>query len=548
MSASRPDPSLSPQMLQTICWSPGSDGSITNFTQLAAYLQQPQRSICVVSADDKPALAEGGVLSLAGADSSTHALPLSAWLPAMQLCDLGDAHFLTDHNIQLPCMAGSMANGIASTELVTAMGRAGMLASFGAAGLPLEQIEAAIVHLQQALPTQGFASNLIHSPQEAGKEDATVDLYLRHGIQQVEASAYIRLTPAVVRYRLQGICAQPDGSIHTPNQIIAKASREEVATHWLSPPPAEIVTALLAAGKITDEQARLASHIPMAQDLTAEADSGGHTDNRPALVLLPAMVALRDRLQTKYRYPKTLRIGAAGGIATPQSAAAAFTIGAAYIVTGSINQTCTEAGTSNQVRELLAQAKATDVMMAPAVDMFEMGVKLQVLKRGTMFALRANRLWELYRRYPSLEALPAAETEQLEKNVLHATLTEVWQQTREFFSVQDAAQLQRAENDPKHKMALVFRWYLGLSSHWANTGVAARQTDYQVWTGPAIGAFNAWCDNTFLADPTTRKVALVNLNILHGAAVQMRINHLRQQGLHLPTEWCRILPQRTLTN
>ena len=35
--------------------------------------------------------------------------------------------------------------------------------------------------------------------------------------------------------------------------------------------------------------------------------------------------------------------------------------------------------------------------MAPAADMFEMGVKLQVLKRGTMFPMRAQKLYELYR-------------------------------------------------------------------------------------------------------------------------------------------------------
>ena len=32
----------------------------------------------------------------------------------------------------------------------------------------------------------------------------------------------------------------------------------------------------------------------MARDLTAEADSGGHTDNRPALALLPTMIALKN--------------------------------------------------------------------------------------------------------------------------------------------------------------------------------------------------------------------------------------------------------------
>ena len=47
---------------------------------------------------------------------------------------------------------------------------------------------------------------------------------------------------------------------------------------------------------ITPQEAQLAASIPMAEDLTAEADSGGHTDNRPAISLLPTMLALRDEL------------------------------------------------------------------------------------------------------------------------------------------------------------------------------------------------------------------------------------------------------------
>ena len=58
--------------------------------------------------------------------------------------------------------------------------------------------------------------------------------------------------------------------------------------------------------------------------------------------------------------------------------------------------------------------------MAPAADMFEMGVKVQVLKRGTMFAMRAAKLYELYRAYPSLEQIPAAERANLEKNLFRA--------------------------------------------------------------------------------------------------------------------------------
>ena len=56
---------------------------------------------------------------------------------------------------------------------------------------------------------------------------------------------------------------------------------------------------------------------------------------------------------------------------------------------------------------MLAAADVADVTMAPAADMFELGVELQVLKRGTMFAPRARSCTQLYRAYPSLEAMPA---------------------------------------------------------------------------------------------------------------------------------------------
>ena len=74
-------------------------------------------------------------------------------------------------------------------------------------------------------------------------------------------------------------------------------------------------------------------------------------------------------------------------------------MGAAYIVTGSVNQGSLEAGTSQGVKDALALAAAPDVMMAPSADMFEMGVKVQVLKRGTMFPMRSQKLYETYRKY-----------------------------------------------------------------------------------------------------------------------------------------------------
>ena len=239
----------------------------------------------------------------------------------------------------------------------------------------------------------------------------------------------------------------------------------------------------------------------MAETMTAEADSGGHTDNQPAISLLPTILALRDRMAEKYNYACPLCVGLAGGIATPAATAAAFALGAAYVLTGSINQACIEAGTSETVRHMLADARQADIAMAPAADMFEMGVKVQVLKRGTMFPFRATKLYDIYNRYGSLENIPDPEKQVLERDFFRRSCEAEWEQTKDFFQVRDPRQILLAEEDPKHKMALVFRSYLGQSSNWANCGEPTRKIDYQIWCGPAMGAFNEWAKGSYLENP-----------------------------------------------
>jgi len=443
-------------------------------------------------------------------------------LPGLNAENLGEESFRRDHRLRYAYVAGAMANGIASTRLVAEMARAGMLSFFGAAGLGVERIESAIDELARAVPGAPYGFNLIHSPNEPELEAQVVDLYLRREIRLVEASAYLRLTLPVVRYRVSGIRRDADGSVVTPNRIIAKVSRVEVATQFFSPPPQEFLDELVRQGEITPEQSLLAALVPMAQDLTAEADSGGHTDNRPLVTLLPTLIALRDRLQEQFGYEQRLRVGAAGGLSTPAGLAAAFAMGAAYVLTGSVNQACIESGSSDAVRRMLAQAEQADIAMAPAADMFEMGVRVQVLKRGTMFPMRAAKLYDLYRANAGLEALPEADKAFIEKQLLRATVDESWRGTREYFLARDPEQVERAERDPKHRMALVFRSYLGLSSRWANAGEPSRMMDYQVWCGPAMGAFNEWARGTHLEKPENRRVVVVAETLIHGAATQLR--------------------------
>jgi hypothetical protein len=85
-------------------------------------------------------------------------------------------------------------------------------------------------------------------------------------------------------------------------------------------------------------------------------------------------------------------------------------------------------------------------------------------------------------------------------------------------------------------MALVFRSYLGHSSRWAIAGDTARRRDYQIWCGPAMGAFNQWVAGSFLAEPEQRSVVQVAYNLLEGAAVITRAQQLRSYGLPVPPE------------
>lgn len=516
-------------------WLPDDKPAQVGDQALADALAAVTKPLYVVDCEGRLGVGLGGRAVL-GADTAglERSYPLRAFVPPLHPRQLGDSAFRETYGLEYAYAAGSMANGISSEELVEALSRAGLLSFFGAAGLSLQRIEAAIDRLQRNLADRPFGMNLIHSPNEPDHEAAVADLYLRRGVRVVEAAAYLDLTLPLVRYRVKGIHRDEGGRIVCPNKVIAKVSRTEVARKFLSPPPPNFLSTLVESGDITHQQAALAELVPLADDLTVEADSAGHTDNRPAIALIPTMISLRDELQRKHGYDRPPRVGAAGGIATPASAAAAFAMGAAYVVTGSVNQACLESGTSSAVREMLAQAAQADTAMAPAADMFEMGVKVQVLKWGTMFAVRARKLYDLYRAHGGLEEIPAAQRALLERDFYRCSLDDAWTQTCRYWNERDPRQVDRAQKDPKHRMALVFRAYLGWASQWAVSGEPSRKADYQVWCGPGMGAFNEWTRGSFLETPDRRDVVTVAMNLLLGAAVLTRACWLRIQGVASP--------------
>ena len=100
--------------------------------------------------------------------------------------------------------------------------------------------------------------------------------------------------------------------------------------------------------------------------------------------------------------------------------------------------------------------------------------------------MRAAKLYELYRTQTA-SPVTASERADLEKALFRVPLDGSGTRrcpTPPAGTGEDPA----PERDPK-QTGPVFRWYLGMSSHWANRR-ATRTVDYQIWCGPAMGAFN----------------------------------------------------------
>ncbi len=458
---------------------------------------------------------------------------------------LGSAIFRRRHRLKYAYLAGSMYKGIASKELVVRMGKAGLLGFLGTGGLKLERIEADLRFIRRELREEGvYGLNLLASPIKPDLEEATVDLYLRFDVPRIEAAAFTQITPALVRYRVNGLAQDPSGAIQISHRILAKVSRPEVAEQFLSPAPATLLKRLVESGRVTDQEADLARRVPMADEICVEADSAGHTDRGVLQTLLPVMLRLRDAAVGRYNYQMAISVGAAGGIGAPEAVAAAFILGADFVLTGSINQCTVEAGTSETVKDLLQDANVQDTDIVPAGDMFEFGAKVQVFKKGLLFPARAKKLYDLYRQFDSLDQLDAQTRAQLETRYFKRTLPEIFAETKEYYLRFMPEAIERAERDPKQKMALVFRWYFIHTNRLALRGDPAEKVHYQIHCGPALGAFNQWVKGTDLESWRNRHVDEIGERLMVGAAqiLDRRFRSmLPARPSILPTETAQIL-------
>lgn len=449
--------------------------------------------------------------------------PASPARPGLTAEALGSSAFRHDYGVRYAYAAGAMYRGIASVDLVLRMADAGLIGFFGAGGLRTDRLAEAIETFRHRLGAAGrYGMNLLCTLDNPALERQIVELYLSRGVRYVEAAAYPRITPPLVRWRYSGAHRDRDGRPVAARHVLAKVSRPEVAAAFMSPPSEPILTGLVAAGQLSEAEAEIARCLPVSHDICVESDSAGHTDAAVALTLLPSIRRLRDEIMSQRRYTTPVRVGAAGGLGAPEALAAVFVLGADFVLTGSVNQCSPQAGTSDEVKQLLSVMDVQDTTYAPAGDLFELGARVQVVRKGTLFAARANRLYQVYRQYGALEEIDPVTRQTIEQDYFGRSFAQIWADTERYLTDRNPQELARGRRDPRRRMALVFRWYFRHSTEVAMRGDADQRVNYQVHCGPAMGAFNRWVKGTDLQDWRRRDVDVIAERLMTGAADLLR--------------------------
>jgi trans-AT polyketide synthase, acyltransferase and oxidoreductase domains len=103
----------------------------------------------------------------------------------------------------------------------------------------------------------------------------------------------------------------------------------------------------------------------------------------------------------------------------------------------------------------------------------------------------------------------------IQEKYCHHSFEEIYQEVRSYYPPQEIA---KAEQNPKRKMALIFKWYFARSTQLALSGNQEYKVDYQIHCGPALGVFNQWVKGTPLEDWRNRHVDEIGEKLLKETA------------------------------
>ncbi|WP_432090945.1 ACP S-malonyltransferase [Streptomyces sp. NRRL F-5630] len=401
---------------------------------------------------------------------------------------LGAARFRERYATDSAWVVSGTGDGAAGDEVCRAARAAGLMAftdpSPGAPD-PASLGEAA---------RSGWGSGLRPGPEA----DTRVTALLAHDVRHVEADHPHGPDAALVRFRFTGAHRGPAGTPVAVRHVLARVTGPGQAAAFLRPPAPSLLAGLVRTGALTEDEADAARELPVASDLAVQDPGGWHEDGADAYQLLPAVAALAARAPGT----EPVHVGLCGVVGTPEQAATAFALGAAFLVSTSLTACAPEARLAPSLKDTLARAGEDDVTWAPTERHAALGVPGRVVRRGTLFPARSGLLHRLLCEHRYFADIPAPRRRHIEEHLLGGP----------------APPPPGSRADDRPLTADVFRWYVRETARRTPAGEPLRPVDHQLRCDPEAICFNRAAAGTALAAWTARTPGALAAHLLTHAA------------------------------
>jgi trans-AT polyketide synthase/acyltransferase/oxidoreductase domain-containing protein len=235
-------------------------------------------------------------------------------------------------------------------------------------------------------------------------------------------------------------------------------------------------------------------------------------------IQLAELLALRDN------QPGTatshVLIGSAREIGSPHSIAAAFINGAEFVLSDIVQQCTFESGLHTEAKALLQSAGTNDIKIAPCAELFEFGRTTPVLAKGSVFASKAKRLYELWREHETLETLSDEERALLVRDYFPEGIDAAIDEVRAHTPLR--AKTTSVTADPKAEWAQLVKHYLKSASRQDRT-----RSDWRIACGAAMASLNTWLNSEKFVPWQERHVDQLALQLLQAAQnlLNVRVTH-----------------------
>lgn len=412
---------------------------------------------------------------------------------------LGSSDFKTEYDTEFAYVVGGLYHGVSSAAMIRTLNNAGIVGFLGLQGMDLNAGKELLDTALQSVPKERIGTHIVYNGLKPEESASALQMIIEYDIRRIEISGFFKPSQELILYRLRGLSYGKNDIPQSAYKMIVYVNNPKVMEEFLKPASEQLIGRLLTQRKITEEEAVIAAKLPICDDICIDNVSSG----AGRLSWISNLKHYARELSEKYGIKKMVRIGIGGGIGNPEMLALAFLAGADFVTTRSMNQCTAEAETSPQVKDLLQSAAENDFTYAPVEELFEFGEKVSVLKRGTLYPIRALKLYEIYTKYNSIEEISEKEKKLITEKYFHMSFEEMFERAARELT---PAEQRIASEQPKYKMSLIFKGFLKQCLLWAQTGKAGEEINFAVVSGSEMADANRWLKNSGLEEWSTRHV------------------------------------------